>query len=249
MTSNGHRFEIQASLYEFPYHYLPTLDRSGAIAICKCLSWGLEYLTYMTFVARLIAERLKAQSVLDVGCGDGRLLNMLRGKVPRLVGVDLVEQAILFARAFNPEMEFFIGDVSEVPGQFQVTTLIEVMEHIPDEEYPEFINKVVEKTSPDGWLVVSVPTTNVRLNRKHYRHYNLSLLQKHLSPAFTIQHHWFLVKQGWTLRLWNRLLQNQMVVVLPGIWRRMVWRLHQRYTYAADANNGRHLIVTAKPNG
>jgi SAM-dependent methyltransferase len=203
MTSKDHRFEIQTSRYEFPYHYLPTLDESGTISIHRAMYWGLDYLTYISFAVDLITDKLKAQSVLDVGCGDGRLLNMLKGKVPCLAGVDVLEQAILFARAFNPDLEFFVGDVSLVPGEFQVITLIEVMEHIPDGEYPEFINKVVEKTLPGGRLVVSVPTTNMPLNRKHYRHYNLPLLQKHLGPAYAIERYWFLSRQGWTFRFFR----------------------------------------------
>lgn len=244
---NDSRFGIQASRYEFPYHYLPTLDASGAVAIHRFLSWGLDYLTYMTFVVEVITQRLKAHTVLDIGCGDGRLISLLQGKVSRLVGVDPLRQAILFAQAFNPDAEFLIGDVSQVPGQFQVTALIEVLEHIPDEECPDFVAEVAAKTSPQGRLVVSVPTTNVPLSRKHYRHYDLGTLSQHLAPCFTIEHHWFVTKHGIRWRLWNRLLQNPMAIILPGFWRRMVWGLHRRHTFMADGGNGRHLVIVARP--
>jgi len=42
-TWDARRFEIQASQYEFPYHYLLTLGEPGAIAIGKFLDWGLDY--------------------------------------------------------------------------------------------------------------------------------------------------------------------------------------------------------------
>lgn len=240
------RFDIQAQQYAFPYHYLPTVDESGLVGIFRSLKWGMEYLTYMTFVRDYIVQELRAGSVLDVGCGDGRLSDMLHGKVERVVGCDLAEQAILFARAFNPDLEFYLDDVKNVPGQFDVTTLIEVMEHIPDEQYPEFVEKVAAKTKPDGRLIVSVPTTNLPLNKKHFRHYTLDLLRQQLAPSFEIERHWFLVKQGGVLTCLRLMLQNRAVIVMVGPWRRLVWRLHKRWSYMADAQNGEHLVVVAR---
>jgi len=237
----------QSGQYQFPYHYLPSVDQNGTIAIHKFVHWGLDYLTYMTFAVRLISQELKAESILDIGCGDGRLLHLLSDKVPHRVGVDIMEQPVRFARAFNPGVEFFIGDVSMVKGQFHVTTLIEVMEHIPDDEYPEFMAKVAKKTLPEGYLLVSVPTTNVPINRKHHRHYNLALLRKHLSPEFIIEGHWYLSKKGLLSDVLTLMLQNIFGIILSGKWRRMVWRLHKRYTYHAKAENGKHLMVIARP--
>ena len=242
----SHRFDIQAQQYTFPYHYLPTVDDSGLVGIFRSLKWGMEYLTYMTFVRDLITADLRAESVLDVGCGDGRLSAMLRDRVERVVGCDLAEQAILFARAFNPDLKFYLDDVKNVPGQFDVTTLIEVMEHIPDDLYPEFIEKVAAKTKLGGNLIVSVPTTNLPLNKKHFRHYTLDLLQRQLAPSFAIERHWFLVKQGRVLPCLRLMLQNRAVIVMVGPWRRLVWRLHKRFSYMATAENGEHLVVVAR---
>lgn len=243
---DSERFNIQASRYHFPYHHLPAVDDSGLITIHHSLIWGLEYLTYMTFIQELIVNDLRAKSVLDVGCGDGRLSSMLHEKVPLVAGCDLVEQAILFARAFNPELKFFHGNVADVPGRFEVTTLVEVMEHIPDESYPEFIETVGEKTAVDGVLIVSVPTVNRPQQAKHHRHYTLKLLEEHLAPTFEIQRYWFLVKTGPMLRLLNRMLQNSACITLPDPWRRTVWRLHKKHTYWAHPNTGAHLIAIAK---
>lgn len=240
------RFDIQAQQYAYPYHYLPDVNDSGLVTIFRSLKWGMEYLTYMTFVRDLITDELRAESVLDVGCGDGRLSDMVQDRVERVVGCDLAEQAILFARAFNPHLEFYLDDVQNIPGHFDVTTLIEVMEHIPDEQYPEFVEKVAAKTKPGGKLIVSVPTTNLPLNKKHFRHYTLALLQRQLAPAFAIERHWFLVKQGWVLTCLRLMLQNRAVIVMVGPWRRLVWRLHKRFSYMASAGNGEHLVVIAR---
>ncbi|MCJ7701808.1 MAG: class I SAM-dependent methyltransferase, partial [Anaerolineales bacterium] len=199
------------------------------------------------FVSDLILDELKPLSLLDIGCGDGRLLNMLSGKIDHLVGVDKLEAPILFAQAFNPGLQFYVGEAAEVPDRFQVTTLIEVLEHIPDDLVPAFIQPVAKKTLPDGCLLVSVPTTNVTVSKKHYRHYNLELLRAQLLPAFEIERYWYLSQNGFLAKLFNFLLHNMFGIVLSGKWRRMIWRLHKRFTFHADAGNGRHLIAVAKP--
>ncbi|MCB9078071.1 MAG: class I SAM-dependent methyltransferase [Anaerolineaceae bacterium] len=240
------KFTIQADQYQFPYHYLPDLDHTGAVSTYKNLSWGLDYITYMHFIAHLIKNTLRPQSLLDIGCGDGRLLNMLQDQVPQLVGVDLVKQAVLFAKAFNPSLRIYLCDVSQVPGQFELATLVEVMEHIPDPAYPEFINKVANKLTPNGKLVVSVPTTNLPLNKKHYRHYDLSLLQEQLNASFQIENYWYLTKNGSFYELFRWLLQPTVGIVQPSSWRRIVWRLHRKCSYMASSHTGRHLVAVAR---
>ncbi len=86
MTKN--RFEIQDAQYDFPYHYIPYLDGERGPQVYSYLDWGLQYLTYMTYVRYLILS-FEPNSVLDVGCGEGRLLSMLGNRVPKRVGVDL----------------------------------------------------------------------------------------------------------------------------------------------------------------
>ena len=240
------RFDLQARLYAFPYHYLPTLDDAGTVSIHKALSWGLDYLTYMSFVTELIQNRLRPQSILDIGCGDGRLLHMLSGIVPQRAGVDLVEDSLRFARAFNPDVTFHLADLGEVPGQFEVVTLIEVLEHIPDDEIAAFVEKTAQRLLPGGWLLASSPTINEPLNRKHYRHYDLVLLRQQLEPHFEIQEYWFLSRRGLRFSFFKKSLQNEFGIIVSGKWRRLIWRLHQRYTYRADSTDGRHIVVLAR---
>ena len=240
------KFAIQVRRYEFPYHYLPRFDTPGAIAIHRSLRWGLDYLTYMTFVSRLIADRLRPESLIDIGCGDGRLVNMLQGKVSRMAGVDLAEEAVRFARAFNPDVEFWCCDISEVPGRYEAATLIEVLEHVADGDCRRFVEQVAMKIAAHGSLIVSVPTTNLAVSRKHYRHYTLAVLREQLAPFFTLEEHWDVSSLGMTFRLLNTLLQNRLMIILPGKWRRAVWTFHRRYTYMADSSSGAHLIALAR---
>src|SRR5688572_22796204 len=99
------RDDRRDDLHRFPHHHLPHFDAQGGATAMQSLSWGLEYLCYLRHLALLI-EELGATSLLDVGCGDARLFQMLPPHVTRRLGIDLSERAIGFARAFNPSEDF-----------------------------------------------------------------------------------------------------------------------------------------------
>lgn len=239
------KFELQEKLYQFPYHYIPYLE-NGVVALHRELQWGLDYLSYMNFVAELIAEKIKPAQMIDVGCGDGRLTHMLRDRVPRIVGVDLATTAISLARALNPGSEFMADDLKNVSEKFSLATLIEVMEHIPDDGYPDFIRSVAGVLEPRGLLVVSVPTVNIPLNAKHYRHYDLQLLTQQLSSHFTIKSHWYISRHNFAAAVVRNLLTNRLVIVKPRFWRRFVWWLHHALCLHATPTSGAHLVAVAE---
>jgi 2-polyprenyl-3-methyl-5-hydroxy-6-metoxy-1,4-benzoquinol methylase len=238
------RFQQQDTLYEFPYHYLPTIDKQGAIRVHQKLAWGLEYMTYMSFIFQLI-KKYTPSSLLDVGCGDGRLISMVKSSVPYVAGVDLSSNAIAFAKAFNPNIDFFCNEVSEVPGNFEMMTLIEVLEHIPASIIPSFVESLGERLHRQGILIISVPTVNLPLNSKHYCHYSLNSLSKAIQPIFRIQSHWWIYKRGLFERMIRTLLNNQLYTLNSTLVCSNIWRLHKRISYFADSSSGSHLICLA----
>jgi hypothetical protein len=80
------KFVIQASQYEFPYHYLPHFSANGTPRLHRYLAWGLDYLTYTSFVVEQIRQ-ISPRSLLDIGCGDGRLINVVKTFVPQVSGL------------------------------------------------------------------------------------------------------------------------------------------------------------------
>lgn len=238
------RFALQDSEYHFPYHYLPHLDSAtGAGVAGRRLGWGLEYLTYVLHCLDIVSQ-LRPASVLDVGCGDGRFLGMLPASIERRVGVDLSERAIGFARAFNPDLEFHVSSTTD--GTFDVVTAIEVLEHVPPDQADEFIRSCVKALRPGGYLVVSVPTVNARLQSKHYRHFTLDLLREtvelpglelklatatflvpetsdritHLTDRMTANRYWTLDVFGLRRFIWNRHWTRR--VTSPSLGRHLV---------------------------
>ena len=238
---------IQESLYEFPYHYLPYLDHGGgAIKVSRQLAWGLEYMTYLSFLVDLIM-RLSPRSLLDVGCGDGRLINMIKPSIPVVRGIHLSFKALSFAQAFNPEVRFTCGDVSDISEKYQVATCIEVLEHIPDNAIHSFIKDIANCIEAKGWLIISVPTVNVPLNKKHYRHYSFETLQTLVSSHFEIEKHWWLYRKSTIERLLRLFLCNRLFITNNARLRSLIWKMHKRMTYNAGPSNGSHLVCLAKP--
>jgi len=162
----------QEAEYEFPYHYIPRLE-GGNFSQVRKLRWGYEYLSYLRFVlARL--ERVEFDSLLDVGCGEGRFLREASRRFPgkRLLGIDFSARAIEYARLLNPGLDFAREDIAggaESPERFDVVTLIETLEHVPTAESGAFVSGLRRRVRDGGMLVVTAPSMNIKLSPKHYR--------------------------------------------------------------------------------
>jgi len=92
------------------------------------------------------------QSVLDVGCGSGYFLNLLKG-VPRLVGVDLgIEDKQGSIEYRNQDYTTFFYESKET---FDVISLWGVLEHVKDPHL--LLYRAKKALNPNGVLMVCVP--------------------------------------------------------------------------------------------
>jgi methylase of polypeptide subunit release factors len=89
---------IQENSYEYPYHYIPIWN-GITFSQTHTLWWGYEYISYLHYVLDKVSQ-MDFESLLDVGCGDGRFLFELsrRFSSKRLSGIDYSKRAIDFAR-------------------------------------------------------------------------------------------------------------------------------------------------------
>ncbi len=237
---------MQEELYCFPYHYLPDLESGRYIRLHRALYWGLEYMTYMTFVAELV-RKWKPVRLLDVGCGDGRLISMVREAVADAHGIDLSSRAVAFAKAFNPTAAFTCGELVSHSDQYPIVTLVEVLEHVPDMSTREFIHDLSHVVEAGGRLILSVPTANVPLNKKHFRHYTLTSLAQEIERFFRIEEHWWLYRRCATERFITAVLCNDTFTLNHRRVRALLWELHRRRCYFADCATGAHLVCVARP--
>jgi 2-polyprenyl-3-methyl-5-hydroxy-6-metoxy-1,4-benzoquinol methylase len=89
-----------------------------------------------------LLARARPASVLDVGCGEGVLVQRWAqslGAQARIVGLDLEEESIQagWAEHSAPNLSFQVMRGAELPfaaDEFDLASAIEVLEHVPDPE-------------------------------------------------------------------------------------------------------------------
>lgn len=175
-------FEFQNSQYEFPYHHIPSFLDDGSVIRTRFLGWGFDYCACIRGVISSVKE-LSPQTLLEVGCGDGVFLGAVQKYVDKAVGVDLSEKAITFAKSFQPNTEFHCADASSISGTFDFVLAMEVLEHIPDSDVSKFLRTLWDKTKPNGHIYISVPSVNLPVYKKHYRHYDRALLSEQIKVS------------------------------------------------------------------
>jgi 2-polyprenyl-3-methyl-5-hydroxy-6-metoxy-1,4-benzoquinol methylase len=236
--------DIQESEYEFPYHYLPQFT-DGTFSETRSLGWGYVYASYLEAVLAVIqAHAADIRSVVDIGCGDGRLTAEIskRFSAIRVVGTDYSERSLRFARAFSPHIEFMV----ETEEVFDCFTLIEVIEHIPPAELPAFLQSVREKLHKNGIGIITTPSMNTPVEKKHYQHFTNESLTHYLSPYFVIERIEYLNRQApaWLRRLF---LNKFFILNYPPLlnWLYRWYRKHYLYS-SARAGTRLMAIVRAR---
>ena len=234
------KFQMQDDEYTFPYHYLTSLSNDTP-AIYKRLSWGYEYITYVDFIRDYIEQTLKPETLLDIGCGDGYLINSLRyDDAKQYKGIDLSQRAIKFANSFSKGYQFENLDLFAISDEFDTVCLIEVLEHVPDDMLQAFIKESFAKVKLGGHMVIAVPTTVDKVHKKHYRHYDVSLLQMQATfDNFELVEQVRLYKKSKLLEKLIKFSQRRNSNTL----KRMVWNWHRENTYFANTDTGKHLIA------
>jgi len=239
------KFQRQELQYEFPYHYIPHFDAEGYPTRFRILNWGLEYLCYQLHIATLV-EKCHPTSILDVGCGDGRFLGLLSDAIPRRVGVDLSDKAISYAKAFHPNVDYRCADIKDLDENFDVVTCIEVLEHIPEEQLCSFVQNLFGRCNSGGKLIISVPTKILPVNKKHYRHYDLTLLLEQFNSAnekYEIEKIEYVFHSPKWMNILLTLTNNKFFVFEPHFLGKRIWKAVWNKYRIATERDGHHLVV------
>jgi 2-polyprenyl-6-hydroxyphenyl methylase/3-demethylubiquinone-9 3-methyltransferase len=102
---------------------------------------------------------LEGKAALDVGCGAGLLAEPLARLGAKVTGLDaspeLIAVAQEHARTGSLDIDYRAGELSELEGQFDLVTCMEVIEHVADPAV--FVRALAKRLAPDGLLILSTP--------------------------------------------------------------------------------------------
>jgi SAM-dependent methyltransferase len=132
-----------------------TYDKYGSgNPVVRRLMRGFE--TSLNELFELAAPR----SLLDVGCGEGVLVEAWAKRLGdgRVVGIDLEEASIQagWAERQQPNLEYRMMEAKNLPfaeNEFELASAIEVLEHVPDPEHT--VSEMAR--CAERHLLVSVP--------------------------------------------------------------------------------------------
>ncbi len=143
----------------------------------------------------------KGDAVLDIGCGDGFMTNVLSESCKHVVGVDSSQTGISLANSLvdASKADFILGSVNNLPfkeNTFDVITLFEVIEHIPVTSLKDVIKEIKKVLKEGGVLIVTTPNPRNLRNRilgksmvsaKHEKEYNQAELLELLKDFLKVE--------------------------------------------------------------
>ena len=110
---------------------------------------------------------LSGLRTLDVGCGGGILADAMARKGAQVLGIDLAAKALRVAQlhaleAQTPNVQYRETSAealaAEMPGQFDVVTCMEMLEHVPDPA--SVVRACATLVKPGGWVFFSTINRN-----------------------------------------------------------------------------------------
>lgn len=119
-----------------------------------------------SLILNTIDETIKSNDgrnikLLDIGCGNGRLLRIVKDKNITYSGFDPSEELIKIARKTWPSNTFNLGQLKENPSttftdaEFDLAISIAVIHHIPKELVRDWLLEIARIVKPDGSVILT----------------------------------------------------------------------------------------------
>lgn len=230
--------------HAFLLHLVPRLDH-GHYTPIYFAPGGHVYLSYLEHALSRLAVR-QWQSLIDVGCGQGRLVAMLHERFPSrtIMGVDPSERAIALARALVPHAKFRVGDITRhglIDETFDVATCIETLATIEPARLPDFVGALRRLLNDDGTLLVTVPSTNMPPAGAR-QHFTAASLEAALTTQFRFERMEYLNRRDLLSRLAEKVLFNRYFAVTDKRALQFFYRHYRRHHTVTDERRGERIL-------
>lgn len=150
-------------------------------------------------ISRYIGQMQQSMRLLDIGCGNGILMQFLSAKYPHIqcTGIDGHPVALQLARQRVPDARLVLQDFMRInewdpKNQYDVITLLDVIEHLDDPV--QFLQLLKNRLVANGILIVSVPAFMQLWSERdeflgHRKRYTKRSLQNEMHAAgWRVQH-------------------------------------------------------------
>jgi ubiquinone/menaquinone biosynthesis C-methylase UbiE len=94
-----------------------------------------------------------ADSLLEVGCGEGRIINTLQNQYEKIFGMDISDEALKHVE--TPKIKGRIENIPFPDNSFDIVLCCEVLEHLPSPIYEKAL-KEIQRVSKK-YILISVP--------------------------------------------------------------------------------------------
>jgi SAM-dependent methyltransferase len=164
---------------------------------------------------RLPAAGADTRPIVDIGCGTGEMLDMVR-EFGGVTGLDASPIAVGYCQArFGDAVDVRLGRIpDDVPDGAAVITAFDVVEHLQEDE--KALTGICERLAPGGVFVCTVPAFPFLWSghdevHHHHRRYTRRILRRRLEDAgFVVERltffNTFLFPAAAAVRLLHRVL-------------------------------------------
>ncbi|MDR3054343.1 MAG: class I SAM-dependent methyltransferase [Zoogloeaceae bacterium] len=112
------------------------------------------------YLSHLFDSPFKGKSVLDIGCGDGKYLRLLRESCSSLTGVDMNPQQV--EDLCRDGYEVFLPDTLPGERKYDILLMSHIIEHMQAEALVNFMDHYLPMLKEDGRLIIITPMPGTR---------------------------------------------------------------------------------------
>lgn len=240
----------QEQEYYIPYHYKDLFCEETRLIL------GISQEIRMKILLENVKE-CKAKKILDIGCGDARFIynikNWCKENKIEIYGQDYNKNVLLFAKAFNPDINFYSTSISKIKKKFDLIILSEVLEHIEPKKINKFLKQIKKRITKNGNIIITVPSKNLPIMEKHYQHFSLESLKKTINPYFSINKAIGFHKLSYKRTIYNKLRKIGVIVYPLRYKLKLFWyynflkKFYIKNLELCKPDNGYHILVICKP--